>query len=245
MAPLAIPIKEVDRSNKPCLKFRVLHRFYRLTSDNNRSLEMILHDNEGGRITGIIKSQNLDLLDNRFVQGHVYAIKNYYVENDIGRFLTNHSKFRIVLHSTTCLIEITKESFFPDLMFDFRSYSTFVDPDRVDDTKLFDIIGKVTEIHPPQEKLFVGRRTRFIQIVLEDFSGQRANPTLWANYVDEILAFERNNRAGPRVLILQLCRAKVYRDKVTITNSFNITQIHYLESIPAIEMFKSHAAAVG
>ncbi|KAL3656122.1 hypothetical protein CASFOL_000518 [Castilleja foliolosa] len=143
MAPVARPVKEVDRSNKPPLKVRIVRRFYRTgAASNKRSLEIVFHDSEGGRITGIVKSLNLELLDNRFVQ---------------------------------------------------------------------DVIGKVTEIHNPQEKEFSGKRARLIEIVLEDLSGRQVSATLWGNYVDEILTFEGNLKAGPPVLILQLCRAEVYR----------------------------------
>ncbi|KAL3654591.1 hypothetical protein CASFOL_001576 [Castilleja foliolosa] len=135
MAPVARPVKEVDRSNKPPLKVRVVRRFYRTgAASNKRSLEIVFHDS--GRITGIVKSLNLELLDNRFVQ---------------------------------------------------------------------DVIGKVTEIHNPQEKEFSGKRLASLKF------GRQVSATLWGNYVDEILTFEGNLKAGPPVLILQLCRAEVYR----------------------------------
>ncbi|KAL3619716.1 hypothetical protein CASFOL_034628 [Castilleja foliolosa] len=213
MAPLCRPIKDVDRTNKPCLKLRVVRRFYRTGAGrDNRSLEIVFHDSEGGRITGIVKQLNLKFFDNRFTQGRVYSIKGYYVENNIGKFLTTLAKFRIVIHAKTWLIEMPQECFFPDYMFDFRNFGTLVDVDKVDETLLFDVIGKVTVIHNPQEKEFSGRRARLIEIVLQDLSGRQISCTLWGDYVDEILAFEGNLKAGPPILILQLCRAKVYRE---------------------------------
>ncbi|KAL3621800.1 hypothetical protein CASFOL_034286 [Castilleja foliolosa] len=208
-------------------------------TSNNKSLEIVFHDSEGGRITGIVKFINLKLLDSRFTQGRVYAIKGYYVENNMGKFLSTLAKYRIIINAKSLVIEMPEESYFPDFMFDFRNFVTLVDPDKVDETLLFDVIGKVTEIHNPQEKTFSGRRARLIEIVIEDLSGRQLNCTLWGNYVDEILAFEGNLKAGPPVLILQLCRAKVYRDKVTLSNSFDVTQIHTLETLPAIEAFRS------
>ncbi|KAL3618463.1 hypothetical protein CASFOL_033239 [Castilleja foliolosa] len=94
-------------------------------------------------------------------------------------------------------------------MFNFRSFDTLVDPNNLDETHLFDL------------------------------SGQQLSCTLWGDYVDEILVFEANIKAGPPVIILQLCRGKLFNDKVVLSTSFDTTQIHYLDTILAIVEFKS------
>ncbi|KAL3623237.1 hypothetical protein CASFOL_032053 [Castilleja foliolosa] len=196
--PVTRPVKDIRRENKPAIKVRVVRRFYRGANSSNKSLEIVFHDIEGGRITGVVKNSHLASLDHKIVQGRVYGIRgnNYYVENNTGKYLTT-------LH------------------------------------KLFDVIGKVNEIHNAQERDFHGRSARLIEMVLEDLSGIQVRCTLWDDYVDQILAFEGNLGSGTPVIILQLCRAKVWNDKVYISNSFDTTQIHTLESIPAIELFKS------
>ncbi|KAL3615143.1 hypothetical protein CASFOL_040804 [Castilleja foliolosa] len=240
--PVTRPVKEIRRENKPAIKVRVVRRFYRGGNSSNKSLEIVFHDLEGGRITGhVVKSYHLASLDAKIVQGRVYGIRknNYYVENNTGKYLTTLHKFRIVLHGLTKLVEIPEESFFPDFMFDFRNFNTLANPDTIDETLLFDVIGKVIEIHNAQERDFHGKNARLIEMVLEDLSGIQVRCTLWDDYVDQVLAFEGNLGSGTPVIILQLCRAKVWNDKVYISNSFDTTQIHTLESIPAIELFKS------
>ncbi|KAL3625912.1 hypothetical protein CASFOL_030441 [Castilleja foliolosa] len=238
--PVTRPVKEIRRENKPAIKVRVVRRFYRGGNSSNKSLEIVFHDLEGGRITGVVKSYHLASLDAKIVQGRVYGIRknNYYVENNTGKYLTTLHKFRIVLHGLTKLVEIPEESFFPDFMFDFRNFNTLANPDTIDETLLFDVIGKVIEIHNAQERDFHGKNARLIEMVLEDLSGIQVRCTLWDDYVDQVLAFEGNLGSGTPVIILQLCRAKVWNDKVYISNSFDTTQIHTLESIPAIELFK-------
>ncbi|KAL3626707.1 hypothetical protein CASFOL_029450 [Castilleja foliolosa] len=232
------PVKEIDRSNRPCLKLRVVRQFYKnAQTSNNKSLGIVFHERRAyNRHCEVF---NLKLLDSRFTQVRVYAVKGYYVKNNMGKFLSTLAKCRIIINAKSLVIEMSEESFVPDFMFDFRNFVTLVDPDKVDETLLFDVNGKVTEIHNPQEKTFSRRRARLIEIILEDLSGRQMNCTLWCDYVDEILAFEGNLKGGPPVLILQLCRAKVYRDKVTLSNSFDVTQIHTLETLPAIEAFRS------
>ncbi|KAL3648628.1 hypothetical protein CASFOL_005031 [Castilleja foliolosa] len=235
------PVSEVSRNERPSLKLRVVRRFYRqgLVS-NNRSLEIVFHDLEGGRITGIVKSMHLKSFEDRFIQGRVYAIRTntYHVENNLGKFLTTLHRFKIIIHAKSFIVDIPDESFFPNFMFNFRDFSDLADPNQVDETHLFDVIGKVVEIHGAQEE-FNGRRARLIEIVLEDLSNQRLSCTLWGDYVDEMLAFESTIRATVPVIILQLCRAKVFRDKVTLSNSFDTTQLHTLQTLPAIVEFKS------
>ncbi|KAL3654632.1 hypothetical protein CASFOL_001617 [Castilleja foliolosa] len=215
--PVTRPVKDIRRENKPAIKVRVVRRFYRGANSSNKSLEIVFHDIEGGRITGVVKNSHLASLDHKIVQGRVYGIRgnNYYVENNTGKYLTTLHKFRIVLHGLTKLVEIPEESFFPDFMFDFRNFITLADPDTIDETQLFDVIGKVNEIRNAQERDFHGRSARLIEMVLEDLSGIQVRCTLWDDYVDQIFAFEGNLGSGTPVIILQLCRAKVWNE---ITN---------------------------
>ncbi|KAL3648867.1 hypothetical protein CASFOL_005270 [Castilleja foliolosa] len=242
------PVKEVNRTDRPSLKLRVVRRFYRSgASPNSKSLEIVFHDLEGGRITGIVKSMHLQSYDARFIQGRVYAIRTntYYVENNTGKFLTTLHKFKIVIHAKTFMIDMPEESFFPDFMFDFRNFKTLDDPNNVDETHLFDVIGRVTEIHSEKEIQVDSKPIRLIEIILEDLSGHQLSCTLWGKYVDDILIFEGNVKAEPPIIILQLCRAKLFRDKVTLSNSFDATQIHTLDTIPAIVDFKSKIINTG
>ncbi|KAL3618785.1 hypothetical protein CASFOL_037447 [Castilleja foliolosa] len=167
------PVNEVNRTDRPSLKLRVVLLFYRpVLASNNRSLEIVFHDLEGGRITGIVKSMHLKSFENRFIQGRVYAISpnTYHVDYNSGKFLTTLHNFKIIIHDQSIVVDIPEESFFPDFMFDFSDFSDFVDPNTVNETHLFDVIGKVVEIHGAQERQFNGRSTRFIEIVLEDLS---------------------------------------------------------------------------
>ncbi|KAL3615932.1 hypothetical protein CASFOL_040226 [Castilleja foliolosa] len=208
------PVREVTRTNRPSLKLRVVRRFYRGVSTTKKALEIIFHDLEGGRITGVVKSMHLKNYDNRFIQGRVYAIRTntYKVETNSGKFLTAPHEFKIIINGVTSVHDMPQESFFPDFMFNFRSFSTLQDPNNVDLTELFDIFGKVVEIHAAQEREIDFKVVRLIEIVLEDLSGQQLSCTLWGDYVDEILFFESNIKSGPPILILQFCRAKLYRD---------------------------------
>ncbi|KAL3640293.1 hypothetical protein CASFOL_015261 [Castilleja foliolosa] len=235
------PVREVTRTNKPSLKLRVVRRFYRGVTTNRKALEIVFHDLEGGRITGVVKSMHVKNYDNRFIQGRVYAIRTntYKVETNSGKFLTAPHPFKIIINGVTSVHDMPQESFFPDFMFNFRSFATLQDPNNVDLTELFDIIGKVVEIHAAQEREIDFKIVRLIEIVLEDLSGQQLNCTLWGDSVDEILFFESNIKSGPPILILQFCRAKLYRDRVGLSTSFDTTQLHSLETLPAIVDFKS------
>ncbi|KAL3621852.1 hypothetical protein CASFOL_034338 [Castilleja foliolosa] len=236
------PVSEVNRVDRPSLKLRVVRRFYRpALASNNTSMEIVFHDLEGGRITGIVKSMHLKSFENRFIQGRVYAImtNTYHVENNSTKFPTTLHNFKIIIHAQSFVVDIPEESFFPDFMFDFRDFSDLLDPNTVNEAHLFDVIGKVVEIHGAQEKKFNGRSQRFIEIVLEDLTNQRLSCTLWGDYVDEMLSLQSNIRSSAPVIILQLCRVNVFRDKVTLSNNFHTTQLHTLQTLPAIAHFKS------
>ncbi|KAL3648220.1 hypothetical protein CASFOL_007644 [Castilleja foliolosa] len=209
--PVTRPVKEITRQHRPHLRVRVVRRFYRGPSSRNKYLEIVFHDLEGGRITAVVKPPHLSLFDQRLVQGRVYGIKTntYHLENNHGKFLTSLHKLRIVFQPKTHLVDLLEEFFFPEFMFDFRDFATLVDPDTIDETLLFDVIGKVTEIHEAREMEFSGNKTKLMEIVLENLRGMQLRCTLWGDYVDEILRFEANIRSVAPVIILQLCRAKV------------------------------------
>ncbi|KAL3655967.1 hypothetical protein CASFOL_000363 [Castilleja foliolosa] len=208
------PVKEVTRTQRPSLKLRVVRRFYRDVSTTKKSLEIVFHDLEGGRITGVVKSMHLKNYDSRFIQGRVYAIR-----------------------TNTYKVETNSGNFFPDFMFNFRSFSTLQDPNNVDLTELFDVIDKVVEIHAAQEREIDYKVVRLIEIVLEDLSGQQLSCTLWGDYVDEILFFEANIKSGPPIIILHFVGQNCI--EVGLSTSFDTTQIHSLETLPAIVEFKS------
>ncbi|KAL3618598.1 hypothetical protein CASFOL_037680 [Castilleja foliolosa] len=216
-------IKDVDRTNKPNLKLRVVRCITKAgfgNKDSGSTLEVIFHDKEGGRITGVVKQINMRLYENRFIEGRVYGVRSYYIENNRGRFRTTLAQFKLVFHAKTLLIEFPEEHFFPNYMLDFRDYATLVDINKVDETLLFDVIGKVNEIHNPQEREFNGRRVRLIEIILEDLRVVVKSILLYG-----ILLLTKFLRSSPTgnltaeipVLILQMCRAKIYRDKVTLS----------------------------
>ncbi|KAL3626704.1 hypothetical protein CASFOL_029447 [Castilleja foliolosa] len=235
-------IKDVNRTNKPNLKLRVVRCIMKTGFENKEggsTLEVVFHDKEGGRITGVVKKINMRMFEKRFIEGRVYGIRSYYIENNSGRFRSTLAQFKIVFHAKTLLIDFPEEHFFPDYIFDFRDFATLVDVNTVDETMLFDIIGKVNAIHNPQEREINGRRVRLIEIILEDLSGRTLSCTLWDAFVDQILSFETNLTAETPVIILQMCRAKVYRDKVTLSNSFDVTKLHTISTMPAIETFRS------
>ncbi|KAL3652317.1 hypothetical protein CASFOL_001998 [Castilleja foliolosa] len=202
--PFTRPVKEITRQHRPHLRVRIVRRFYRGASAKSKSLEIVFHDLEGGSITAIVKPPHLSLFDERLVQGRVYGIKTntYHLENNSGKFLTSLHKLRIVFQLKTHLVDVPDECFFPDYMFDFRDFATLVDPDTIDETLLFDVIAKVSEIHEAREKVFYGKETKLIEIVLEDLRGMQLSCTLWGDYVDEILKFEANIKSGTPVIIL-------------------------------------------
>ncbi|GER37446.1 replication protein A 70 kDa DNA-binding subunit [Striga asiatica] len=124
------------------------------------------------------------------------------------------------------------------------NFNTLKDPNNVDESTLFDVIGIVVEIGPVAIKEIKGVPTRMIIFHLMDLEENKLSCTLWNDYVDEFLQHEQQH-AGvdgrPWIMIVNFCRAKPFDGRVQLTTSHNITRLISNE-VPESEDFRTRWA---
>ncbi|XP_019195848.1 PREDICTED: replication protein A 70 kDa DNA-binding subunit D-like [Ipomoea nil] len=85
------------------------------------------------------------------------------------------------------MVKEYKNVSFPNKTFRLKSISSLVRKDDIDEKMRIDVIGRVTEIYFPVERVVAGQRARLIDFVLEDINQDQIQCTLWGDHVNSLL----------------------------------------------------------
>ncbi|GER36666.1 replication protein A1-like protein [Striga asiatica] len=129
-------IRQIQRSKRFMLKLRAI-RIFEKSFDSNyrRQLEIVFHDEEGTRISGIIRGIHLSKMVGYFHECGVYKIQNYYLDSNIDKYRSTAAKYKLLTHSDTKVLEM--HAYFPSWHFQFRSFDDFQDVENVNESYLF------------------------------------------------------------------------------------------------------------
>ncbi|KAK6124574.1 hypothetical protein DH2020_041683 [Rehmannia glutinosa] len=178
MAPLMTLIKDISmKKSHFAMKLRLV-RLYEKPVYNNpsqiQSLECVFHDSEGDRIYGTIKKSHIAQFKNQLNESRVYAIKYFGVAYYTDKYKTTATKYKLQFHGKTQVFELD-DSAIPRILFNFKSFRDLSSSENIDETILFDIIGRVVAMQSAQSKELGGKLTRFIDLTLEDLDIVKAD----------------------------------------------------------------------
>ncbi|KAK6138097.1 hypothetical protein DH2020_028161 [Rehmannia glutinosa] len=199
--------------------------------------QWLIQELRGDRIHGSIRKYQIPNFRKSLKEGHVYAIKDFIVQKQIDKYKTTTSQIKIMFYGKTHVFEMFDETF-PRFMYNFTKFSDLADTNKVDDTMLIDIIGKVISMHSAQNKDINGRLTKFLDLTLEDLENNRITCTLWENYAEQIKPHLEQELFEPLVIILQMGRAKVFKGQVKVSNTFHVTKLLVNSKVAEIQEFK-------
>ncbi|XP_019162153.1 PREDICTED: uncharacterized protein LOC109158709 [Ipomoea nil] len=191
-----------------------------------------------------LNMQNNDVkkYNNVFIEGKLYSVKKILVFTHYYMYKTCDHKYMIRPNYKT-QVKAIKSKGFPTKMFQLKNYDSLKDPTQVNDKVLFDLIGRVVEIHPPVDKIIVGRPAKLIDFKMADNEGNTLQCTVWDSHVAAMLPYYDAGLKEPLILVLQLCRAKVVNGEVRITSCYDATQLHFNASYQEFADFRSQLTA--
>ncbi|KAH6772779.1 hypothetical protein C2S51_011183 [Perilla frutescens var. frutescens] len=180
MAPFFTLVKNLERGGTNyAMKLRLIRR-YEVSTFGNRenisSLECVFHDLEGNRIHAHIKQPFIKKNQAMLSEGSIYALKDFMLADNNLKFKTSAAEFKIRFITKTKVCEVFDDDF-PNFMFSFKPFNQLIGVETIDEGHLFDIIGRVVSRCSLQTKDLVGRGTKLIDIVLEDFKLLQASAT--------------------------------------------------------------------
>ncbi|XP_031108452.1 uncharacterized protein LOC116012924 [Ipomoea triloba] len=225
-------------NNRSAIKVRVIRSYVVLEKKGSadlKSQELVLHDPEGNVIHATIPAKIVPKFSKGFVEGKVYAIKNFYVVSNWHTYKTS--------------------------MNELRPFDSLKGNSELNEKELIDIIGRVVEVYEPQEKKIGGNNARLIaqekkiggnnarliDFVLEDAHGQKLTCTFWDDHVSKIQHLYEAPSKDPVIVLIQFCRIKRgLRDgEVKICSSYDVTQVLFNLEYPEFINFRDSLTDIG
>nr|GMD29931.1 replication factor A protein 1-like isoform X2 [Ipomoea batatas]GMD58734.1 replication factor A protein 1-like isoform X2 [Ipomoea batatas] len=173
MAPQFILASQLSPlSTKKAMRVRLV-RTYEVRQKHNineiKSKECVFHDEEGTYFNAIIPKEQVMKFRNVLTEGGVYGIKNFLVITNFYKYKTTTHRFMIKFNYATQVKEyMHKHKAFPKIMFRLQSIESLLLEQNLNDKLLIDVIGKVTEIYSPLDKIIDGKTSRLIDFIIED-----------------------------------------------------------------------------
>ncbi|KAH6775247.1 hypothetical protein C2S52_012808 [Perilla frutescens var. hirtella] len=224
MASMFSLLKDIhDDSSSWACNLRVI-RTYQVpefgSPNQPKSLEVIFHDSDGDRIHATIRRELMGDYVTFLREGHLYHVENFVVADNRMKYKTTLHRKKIIFIKKT-IVNVHSDKTFPYFMYNFRSFSDICASEDSDNSVLFDVIGSVVSMKPPENKVVNGRPTRLMDFVLEDAEQRQMMGTMWGDEIDQLSSCANVGGLNPDVVIIQFCRATFYRGEAKICNTFH------------------------
>nr|GMD76699.1 replication protein A 70 kDa DNA-binding subunit D-like [Ipomoea batatas] len=180
---------------------------------------------KGTVIHATVPKSLLDKFINSFEECKVYAVKNFFVVSNCLVYKTSLHEYMMQFNHDTIWKEIRSDNF-PWHMHRLKSFPSLRGNPSLNEKELIDIIGRVVEIHAPEQKTFGGHNAKLIDFVLEDSLGNRISCTFWDDYVPKIEAYYQCELTDPVVVLIQIVMIVFWSadGDVKICSAYDVTQ---------------------
>ncbi|KAL5127846.1 Replication protein A DNA-binding subunit C [Glycine soja] len=141
-------------------------------------------------------------------EGATYIIQNILVAKINVKYKTTSHRFKLNFMGNTICSKIENE-IIPKFQFNFMSFSDILSS-TIEDV-LINVIGHVPEKDNIKEIIKNGKRTKVMDIMLQDLEYNSLHCTLWEEYTEEKQKhLDQHDCPNPVVVVIQLCKLKKY-----------------------------------
>ncbi|KAL6579199.1 hypothetical protein OROMI_009415 [Orobanche minor] len=189
------------------------------------------------------------------IEGGLYHIEQFFVVDKPKSFHVAIHPYKISFHKNTYVGPIVSTRF-PKTVFSFRSYSNIKSGSSKHDAPLFDSITTIVDFNDSRMKEdVVVKGNRNIHLLLEDLK-TKLQCVLWDPYchqVHNVIEKLKNTSGGYPVVIIQLCRAKIMRGEIGVSNTLYATKIvvdqqveeivEYISKLPDNDLVKTYSGS--
>ncbi|XP_019184192.1 PREDICTED: uncharacterized protein LOC109179080 [Ipomoea nil] len=207
--------------------------------NSNKSMEVLMHDEEGSYIHASILKNHVVKYREIFKEGKLYEIKNFIAATNYYVYKITQHAYMLKLNYKTEVKEINSLGF-PFKMFRLKSFSSLKETADVNDKELIDVIGRVIEIYNPVDKIIGGKATKLIDFQIEDNLENTLSCTLWNEHVASLMPYYNCDSIEPHIVVIQCCRAKLVSGEVRITSTYDATKLWFNEDFEEFLEFKSN-----
>ncbi|AES63146.1 DUF223 domain protein [Medicago truncatula] len=198
-------------------------------------MNMLLVDEKGGRIHATARKDLVAKFRSMVQEGGTYQLENAIVDfNESPYKVTSHKHKLSMMHNST----FTKVHLpaIPMNVFEFKPFNEILSS-TVEEVST-DVIGHVIERGDIRETEKDRRKSRVIDLTLEDLENNRLHCSLWGEHGDKIVTFFGNHdNDTPTILILQFCKTRVYLGAMGVVNAFNGTKLILNGDLPDVAAY--------
>ncbi|KAJ1402515.1 Nucleic acid-binding, OB-fold [Sesbania bispinosa] len=222
------------------IKVRVI-RLWRSSyfKDNNNKpmIELVVLDEQGGRIQCTVKSIHVYLFENSINEGNVYMLENLSVALNNGKNKPTMHEFRMFFKRET-RVTLVEDSSIPLYGFSFVPFVEILNETK-DDRRLVDVLGVVTGKGNLIEFKKEGKPCNYVVIELENIEGGlKLRCTLWEDYAFMFLKHLEDHPSESYVVVLQFAKMKNFKGSVGVSNTTYNSKLFINTNIPEIEDFQ-------
>ncbi|KAM0880984.1 hypothetical protein ACQ4PT_033219 [Festuca glaucescens] len=225
------PLSQLYPSKQRCRVRVRISRLWVSFNPNNGTvlgLDSLLIDDEGGAMQAHVHPIDKKRLEERLVEGKVYALSGFVVGVSQGNYMTCRNRFMMYIGSQTVVDDIDGDvDSIPLHRFDFVDIGD-VSSRNCDNSLLTDVIGQVVEVRPIQEVLKKFRMIQICSLRIEDLSGKEQEVTLYGNLANDFYAEIREKcRQGKGCTVCSSSPSKYYLDlEIPETHEFRANLHH-------------------
>ncbi|KAJ1407816.1 hypothetical protein SESBI_24005 [Sesbania bispinosa] len=195
------------------IKVRVI-RLWRSSyfKDNNNKpmIELVVLDEQGGRIQCTVKSIHVYLFENSINEGNVYMLENLSVALNSGKYKPTMHEFRMFF-KREIRVTLVEDSSIPLYGFSFVPFVEILNETK-DDRRLVDVLGVVTGKGNLIEFKKEGKPCNYVVIELENIEGGlKLRCTLWEDYAFMFLKHLEDHPSESYVVVLQFAKIKNFK----------------------------------
>ncbi|KAL3656078.1 hypothetical protein CASFOL_000474 [Castilleja foliolosa] len=190
------------------IKVRIV-RLYKLShsknaSDNEGSMELVLHDESLDRIHCSMDMDIFKKFQEHLVEGGLCCITHLLVKDNDWKGKSTTNKHRLCLNRDSKVLEF-KCSNFPSRMHELKEFHELSIPKKDEwSYQLIDVIGRVTSYQQPTK--MPSLKTSRMDFKMVDTSGNSLDCSLWDEYIDMLLPKLEHNINNTCIVLFRFGR---------------------------------------
>ncbi|CAH9142811.1 unnamed protein product [Cuscuta epithymum] len=205
-------------------------------------MELVLVDEKKVRIQASISRSEIQLFEGQLEEGGLYAMCNFTVKANNGKWRPASHPFRLQFHEGTKvkLQAVKDHKDFPLEIYNFTCFNDIHNHPAVGAPDLIDIIG-VYDSRDKFNKYYTEAGSTYTNFYIRDIQNKRLFCTLWNVYVDQFETYFSLPRANPVVVLLQMCRINPKYGGCSsngVATSYHVTKLLLDAHVPEIEDFR-------
>ncbi|XP_056842982.1 uncharacterized protein LOC130511114 [Raphanus sativus] len=228
------PIKDLKPfKTKWRCQVKLLHSWMQNTGFGGETLQMVLTDDSGEKISATCKRNNVLSVQRKLPLGKWRVLTTFSVSQASGQYRPTTHPYKMTISDETVITnsDIVQDSIFLSL----ARYADIIDG-TLKTHLLIDVMGKIVSLQPVQIVQVKGQDRKKVQFRLVDENGKDLACCLWGKYAEQLEAYLE--REEPLICLIRFAKISFYRGEVQITNAFDASIVYFDPTMEEALQFK-------